>query len=156
MWKKFISQPLNLGAKEKILLEVTYQQKYQSANRKELSLASSDFCNNYRQEGVMAEERISTYPQQTTQRGFLCLDAPDPPQNTLCSYFFSHKSCQVPLFVVTFFSITASQNAIELASATSSWLSTAHSLEPRTKPLVATCQIHNHFSLKIMQRRHKI
>lgn len=62
MWKKFISQPLNLGTKEKILLEVTYQQKYQSANKKELSLISSDFCNNYRQKGVMIEEKILAYP----------------------------------------------------------------------------------------------
>lgn len=62
MWKKFTSQPLNPGTKEKILLEVTYQQKYQSANKKELSLISSYLCNNYRQEGVMTEERILTHP----------------------------------------------------------------------------------------------
>jgi len=51
--------PLNLGTKTEFLLEVTYQQIHQSANKKELSLISADFCNNHRQERVMTEERIT-------------------------------------------------------------------------------------------------
>lgn len=62
MSKKFVLQPLNLETKEKFLLEVTYQQKYQSANNKDFSLISADFCNNHRQEGVMAKERNVEIP----------------------------------------------------------------------------------------------
>lgn len=42
MWNTFVWYPLNFGTKNKFLLEITYQEKYQSTNRKGLWIVSED------------------------------------------------------------------------------------------------------------------
>lgn len=87
--------------------------KVSVSKQKGTFLISADFCNNYRQEGVMTEERIPMYPEWTNEREDSCVSLP---QILLGIPYALISSCirdAKYLYLLLQFSITASQNAIE-------------------------------------------